>query len=101
MGSQVSEVEQVTPRAGIFSSTSTALILGVITMVGAVLRLHWLAVRSLWIDEAASVQFAVLPMRAFLRTLWGYQGNMALYYVLLRGWIHLGDANSWCVPCPC
>ena len=29
----------------------------------------------------------------FLRLLWSYQGNMTLYYVLLRAWIHLGDSE--------
>ncbi len=57
------------------------------------MRLHSLAARSLWIDEAASVSFASLAWKPFIKTLWGYQGNMALYYFLLRGWIHLGDSE--------
>ena len=32
-------------------------------------------------------------MVAVLCTLWDYQGNMSLYYLLLRGWIHLGDSE--------
>src|SRR5258708_1189245 len=44
------------------------------------LRLQLLGARSLWIDEAASITFARLPWRSFLRTLWGYEGNMTLYY---------------------
>ena len=61
--------------------------------MGAALRLHSLSARSLWIDEAASISFATMPWRAFLRTLWDYQGNMALYYFVLRAWIHLGDTE--------
>ena len=34
-----------------------------------------------------------MPWRPFLLTLWNYQGNMALYYFLLRAWIHLGDSE--------
>jgi mannosyltransferase len=35
----------------------------------------------------------VMGWPTFLRTLWGYQGNMALYYLLLRAWVHLGDSE--------
>ena len=87
------QVSQVTDRAAILSPTRAMLLLGVTTMVGAILRLHLLAARSLWIDEAASVTFASLPWKAFLKVLWGYQGNMALYYFLLHGWIHLGHSE--------
>ena len=34
-----------------------------------------------------------MPWRLFLHTLWAYQGNMTLYYFLLREWIHLGDSE--------
>jgi mannosyltransferase len=69
------------------------LILGFSTIVGAALRLHLLSGRSIWIDEGASISFATLPWPSFLRTLWGYQGNMALYYFVLRPWIRLGDSE--------
>jgi mannosyltransferase len=69
------------------------LILGVTTIIGAALRLHQLAAKSFWIDEGASVGFATMPWRPFLHTLWNYQGNMTLYYFLLRAWIHLGDSE--------
>ena len=75
------------------SPSVAAVILSVTTIIGAALRLHLLAAKSLWIDEAASVNFATMPWLTFLRTLWGYQGNMTLYYVLLRAWIHLGDSE--------
>ena len=77
----------------LFSPFRVALILGATTGVGAVLRLHLLSVKSLWIDEGASVSFATMPWRPFLKTLWDYQGNMTLYYFLLRAWIHLGDSE--------
>src|SRR6202162_2143518 len=75
------------------SPLGMALILGTVTLVGAALRLHLLAARSLWIDEASSVHFATMPWWPFLRLLWGSQGNMTLYYFLLRAWIHLGDSE--------
>lgn len=68
-------------------------LLAVITLAAAVLRLHMLAAKSLWIDEAASVSFATMPWVPFFKLLWAYQGNMTLYYVLLRFWIHLGDSE--------
>jgi len=91
--STATQASQATHRTAILSPALASLLLGVTTIIGAVLRLHLLAVRSLWIDEAASVSFAILPWRAFLKTLWGYQGNMALYYFVLHGWIHLGESE--------
>jgi mannosyltransferase len=77
----------------IFSPFRAGLILGVTTIIGAALRLHQLSAKSFWIDEGASVSFATMPWRPFLYTLWNYQGNMTLYYFLLRGWIRLGDSE--------
>jgi mannosyltransferase len=87
------QAAQVTGRTPILMPARTALLLGFITLIGAALRLHLLGARSLWIDEAASVNFASLAWKPFLKVLWGYQGNMAFYYFLLRGWIHLGDSE--------
>lgn len=86
-------MSQVTERSTILSSGRVTLILGVVTLVGAGLRFHALGAHSLWIDEGASVLFATMPWRLFLHTLWAYQGNMTLYYFLLREWIHLGDSE--------
>jgi len=54
-----------------------------------------LGVKSLLLDEAFSVYAARLPWPGFLRTMWWGEANMALYYFLLRGWIHLGDSEFW------
>jgi mannosyltransferase len=81
------------PGQTILTPFRIALILAVTTIVGALLRLHQLSVKSFWIDEGASVSFATMPWRPFLKTLWNYQGNMTLYYFLLRAWIHLGDSE--------
>jgi mannosyltransferase len=80
-------------RARSISPILTALIMVGAILLGAGLRLHLLGTHSLWIDEAASVRFATLPWRPFLHTLWSYQGNMTLYYFLLRAWMHLGDSE--------
>jgi mannosyltransferase len=86
-------MNQSTHPAESLSSALTAVILGALTIFGAGLRLHALGLHSLWIDEAASFCFATMPWKHFLHTLWSYQGNMTLYYFLLRAWIHLGDSE--------
>ena len=75
------------------SPAHTALVLGGIVIIGAALRLHSLGAASLLIDEAASDRFATMPLLEFLHTLWHYQGNMTLYYFILRAWVHIGDSE--------
>ena len=85
---------QSLPPRPMLAPAGTALIVATITIIAAVLRLHSLAAKSLWIDEAASVNFATMAWWPFLRLLWSYQGNMTLYYLLLRAWVHLGDSEA-------
>jgi mannosyltransferase len=63
--------------------------------MGIFLRLHMLGAKSLWLDEASSVTFARQPWLEFLRTMWYGEVNMAFYYFVLRGWLHLGDTEFW------
>jgi len=72
----------------------TSLWLGTIVVVGAVLRLVALGYKSFWLDEIASVSIARLPEPAFWSMLWRAEGNMALYYVLLRPWLYLGTGEA-------
>jgi mannosyltransferase len=69
------------------------LVLVLIVFAGALFRLHLLARRDFWVDEALSVIMAQLPWRDFWRALWNFQANMAFYYLLLRGWLQLGDSE--------
>jgi mannosyltransferase len=62
--------------------------------VGAVLRLVALGHKSFWIDEIASVVIAQKPSAAFWHFLWHDEGNMALYYMLLRPWLHFGNSEA-------
>ena len=73
----------------------TKLMLWGIVALGAVLRLRALGAKSLWLDEIASVAIARTPSSWFWHWLWTQEGNMALYYVMLRPWleIHLGEAT--------
>ena len=67
------------------------LLLGLIVVVGAIVRLHGLGEASLWLDEAASVQFAGLPWS----TLWlsGYDNAPPVYYSLLKLALLFGDSE--------
>jgi mannosyltransferase len=74
--------------------SARAALLAVIVAAGTALRIHLLGLRSYWVDEAISVNLARLPFRAFLWNLWNYEGNMAFYYFLLRGWVHFGPSEA-------
>lgn len=79
------------------SSTSPFFLWMVLLLIaagGIVLRIHLLTTKDFWDDEAASVIFAQLPWRSFLKTIWNYEANMSLYYVLLRAWMRFGDNEA-------
>lgn len=73
----------------------TQIMLWLIVALGAFLRLRALQAKSFWLDEIASVVIARMPGNSFWHWLWTEEGNMALYYVMLRPWleIHLGEAT--------
>ncbi|HET7441103.1 MAG TPA: glycosyltransferase family 39 protein [Terriglobales bacterium] len=70
-----------------------AWLLAVLIVLGAVLRFLYLSRKSFWFDEGVSVQIARLDWYNFLRILWRREANMSLYYLLLRGWLHLGHSE--------
>src|SRR5262245_17920156 len=51
--------------------------------------------KSFWVDEIYSYTFATLPLSDFWTTVSQYEGNMVLYYVLLRLWLTVGDSPFW------
>jgi mannosyltransferase len=61
-----------------------------IVALGAVLRLIALGYKSFWLDEIASVVIVRMPGNSFWSWVWHSEGNMALYYVMLRPWLRLG-----------
>ena len=71
-------------------TTVSVLTLALLTAVATVLRFLFLARKPFWFDEAFSVEIARLSWHDFARLLWWREANMSLYYVLLRGWLHLG-----------
>jgi uncharacterized membrane protein len=70
------------------------MVWGVVAL-GTLLRLRALSAKSFWLDEIASVVIARMPGNFFWHWLWTEEGNMALYYVMLRPWlgIHLGEGT--------
>jgi len=79
---------------GIERIRSASLWLWAIIGLGAVLRLVALGRKSLWLDEIATAFIIRLPDRLFWSVLWHDEGNMALYYVLLRPWLHFGGSEG-------
>jgi uncharacterized membrane protein len=73
----------------------TRLVLTGIVVLGSLLRVYALGAKSFWLDEIASVVIARMPGNSFWWWLWHEEGNMALYYVMLRPWlgIHMGEAT--------
>lgn len=59
-------------------------------VVGAALRLTYLGGKSIWLDEAFSIALASTSWPRFAHMIRTQEANMALYYFLLRGWLHLG-----------
>ena len=62
-------------------------------MFAAILRLAYLDHKSLWLDEAVSVSLARLDWKSLGQTLWLREGNMALYYLLLRPFLFVGQGE--------
>src|SRR5690349_5607515 len=61
----------------------------------AILRVQCLGAKNIWIDEGVSIEMARLDWYNFLRILWRHEANMALYTVLLRGWLHFGQSEAF------
>ena len=73
----------------------TRIMVWLMVAAGAALRLWALNGKSFWLDEIASVVIARMPGNSFWHWLWTEEGNMTLYYVMLRPWleIHLGEGT--------
>jgi 4-amino-4-deoxy-L-arabinose transferase-like glycosyltransferase len=69
--------------------------LAAITALAAALRLHALGAKSFWMDEGVTAACMRLDWYNLLRLLWRREANMALYYLLLRGWLHFGSTEVW------
>lgn len=68
-----------------------SLLLAAAVLAGGFARFLHLGARSLWLDEAISLEIARLDFRNFLSVISRREVNMSLYYVLLHFWIRLGQ----------
>src|SRR5439155_330351 len=99
----VNRFSMATPASSareIFRTTKSGKIceaaaLAFIVTLGSGLRFWHLGARSLWVDEGATAVIARLDGWNFLRLLWRREANMSFYYLLMRGWIHLGHGEAW------
>jgi len=66
--------------------------LSILTAASIAVRLHGLASKPFWFDECFSAEIARIDWRNFLRLMWWREANMALYYLLLRAWLHFGQS---------
>lgn len=92
------KMAQTTPQHGALPqpsrTASYAILLGIL-LCHAALSFHAIAAKTFWFDEGMSVGIARLDFYNFLRILWRREGNMSLYYLALRGWMHLGSSPAF------
>ena len=72
------------------------LLLTLLTLAGAWLRLSHLGTKSLWLDEGATVTLARMTWPQFVHVWWyGEASFQGAFFVLMRGWVHLGQSEAW------
>ncbi len=86
--------EQPPPEQRTQAVSPRLVALALIVVSATWIRLHALGVPSIWLDEAVSIRVAQLDWHDFLNTIVASEGNMALYYVALRAWLHLGQSET-------
>jgi len=91
----IREVATGDPQRARISSRQSALLL-LLTIAGAWLRLSHLGAKSLWLDEGATVALIRAPWQHFAWIWWHGEANLqTIYFLLMRGWIHFGDSETW------
>src|ERR1700692_1795399 len=66
---------------------------GVASLLGTFARFSHLGAKSLWLDEAISLEIARLEWRDLFTVLTRHEANMSFYYFLLHFWIRLGQSE--------
>ncbi len=62
-------------------------------VLGAILGSLFLGTHSLFLDESVSSTLATAPWHRFANVVTHREANMALYYLLLRGWVVFGHSE--------
>jgi mannosyltransferase len=87
------------PESGIFQTNLTLtprqwrLGVGAVLVLGAVLGSLNLSKHGLFLDESVSSTLATAPWHRFANVVTHREANMALYYLLLRGWVVFGHSE--------
>jgi mannosyltransferase len=89
----VSEHLSLTDRTKSLLLVKSRLWFGLVVALATALRFFRLGTKSFWLDEAASVVLAQVDRHVFVGAIIHRQANMVLYYLLLRGWIRLGNGE--------
>src|SRR5208337_4648966 len=72
------------------------LIIILLTLAGGCFRLFHLGTKSLWLDEGATVALARMAWPHFVHVWWyGEASFQGAFFVLMRGWLHLGQSEAW------
>jgi mannosyltransferase len=67
-----------------------------LTIAGAGLRLSHLGSKSIWLDEAITLQLARMPLKEFSASWWhGDAAYQSLYYLLMRLWSPGNYSEFW------
>jgi mannosyltransferase len=82
-------VSSITGR-GLYLHSNLVLVAGIIPLA-VLLALLFLGDKSLWLDEAISVAIALADRSTMWQVISQGEANMGLYYLLLSGWLHLGQ----------
>jgi hypothetical protein len=80
------------PETGLLDRSAAAS-LGFITLLAIVVRLLYVSSKSLSLDEGFSVYLSHTNSARFWSIIWNDELNMALYYALLRLWLHVGTTE--------
>ena len=78
-----------------FTMTSHQWRLAVVVelVLGAILGSLFLGTHGLFLDESVSATLATAPWHRFVNVVTHREANMALYYLLLRGWVVFGHSE--------
>jgi mannosyltransferase len=81
------------------SRTAPLALAGAAAAVAIVLGLYRLDYQPIWLDEFVAINVGQAELERFVHRITTDQSYTALYYLLLRGWLSLGD-SAWVARLP-
>ena len=75
--------------------TRPMLALTGLVIIGTILRLVFLADKSIWLDEAYSISLSQQTLSDLLRLVAESDNHPPLYYLLLKLWLLTGESALW------